>query len=151
MQLSRDHHLGLLLCWKIRTGLSNNIDEERIKAYVVAAYAQELKEHFYQEEQLLFNPMPEDDLMVCKAIEQHSAIRDLEQQISVAQQPAKELLTQFADLLEQHIRYEERELFPYLEAALDAETLSIAGAAVDKYHETAEPLNWSDEFWIRKR
>jgi hypothetical protein len=31
--LSREHHHGLLLGWKIRTGLSNGAPLERIKAY----------------------------------------------------------------------------------------------------------------------
>jgi len=29
--LSRDHHHGLLLCWKIRQGIKLNIEPERIK------------------------------------------------------------------------------------------------------------------------
>jgi len=29
--LSREHHHGLLLCWKIRTGLKKGIDIDRIK------------------------------------------------------------------------------------------------------------------------
>lgn len=29
--LSRDHHHGLLLCWKIRQGIKLNVEPERIK------------------------------------------------------------------------------------------------------------------------
>ena len=32
--LSREHHLGLILCWKIKTGFSNGISIERMKLYL---------------------------------------------------------------------------------------------------------------------
>ena len=31
--LSHEHHHGLLLCWKIKTGIKKNIDAARIKKY----------------------------------------------------------------------------------------------------------------------
>ena len=31
--ISREHHHGLLLCWKIRAGLKKGIEPERIKLY----------------------------------------------------------------------------------------------------------------------
>ena len=32
--ISREHHHGLLLCWKIRQGMKKNIEPQRIKVYV---------------------------------------------------------------------------------------------------------------------
>ena len=39
--LSRDHHHGLLLSWKIRSGFKKNIDVERIKVYADWFYIRE--------------------------------------------------------------------------------------------------------------
>ena len=44
--LSRDHHNGLLLCWKIRTGIRTEIDYTRISQYVLYFFEHDLKEHF---------------------------------------------------------------------------------------------------------
>ena len=52
--VSREHHHGLLLCWKIRTGVSKNIPLERIKMYADWFYATYLVPHFELEETHIF-------------------------------------------------------------------------------------------------
>lgn len=34
VQLSRDHHYGLLLCWKLKEGLKKEIEVERMSKYI---------------------------------------------------------------------------------------------------------------------
>src|SRR5690606_3210653 len=48
--VSREHHHGLLLCWKIRTGLAKNISPDRIKTYVDWFFDVYLRPHFELEE-----------------------------------------------------------------------------------------------------
>ena len=65
---------------------------------------------------------------------------DIETTVSI------ELLTAFADALEQHIRFEERTWFPHLEEILDTRHLEKIGKALDFIHET-EADTYHDEFW----
>ena len=44
--LSRDHHNGLMFCFRLNRGLEKNIDETRLKNYVDWFYANHIKEHF---------------------------------------------------------------------------------------------------------
>jgi len=48
--LSRDHHHGLLLSWKIRSGISKGVDINRIKKYADWFYTNHIKPHFGIEE-----------------------------------------------------------------------------------------------------
>lgn len=44
--LSRGHHHGLLLCWKIREGFKRNVDPERIERYANWCWYAHLASHF---------------------------------------------------------------------------------------------------------
>lgn len=140
--LSHDHHFGLLCAWKIRQGLKKEAEIERIKNYVQYFWASHLKEHFREEEEILF-PYANDE-MAHQIRREHQLIKtlasDIETTVSI------ELLTAFADALEQHIRFEERTWFPHLEEILDTQTLEKIGKALDLIHET-EADTYHDEFW----
>ena len=41
-----DHRHGLLLCWKLRTGLQKNVDPARMMAYCQRFHTQHLVPHF---------------------------------------------------------------------------------------------------------
>ena len=55
-----------------------------------------------------------------------------------------DILLELADTVEDHIRYEERVLFPHLQQELSNEQLEIIGEQI-----VDEPLadNYEDEFW----
>ena len=52
---SREHHHGLLLSWKIRSGFSKNIEVERIKKYADWFFINHLIPHFELEEKYIFS------------------------------------------------------------------------------------------------
>ena len=60
--------------------------------------------------------------------------------------PTEALLTDYAELLIAHIRYEERVLFPYMEENLSDEVLSEIGRNLSNEHHT-EVEEYPDEFW----
>ena len=60
--------------------------------------------------------------------------------------PTEALLTDYAELLTAHIRYEERVLFPYMEENLSDEVLSEIGRNLSNEHHTEEE-EYPDEFW----
>jgi len=147
MPLSREHHDGLLLVWKIKTGLSKAIEAKRIAGYVVFFYVSTLEAHFNLEEEFVFSLLPEDNVLRVKAESQHNEIKEMVSTLKLAYN--KENLLQFADLLERHIRFEERELFNFIEQNAIPELLLIAAAAMDS-HASSNKQYWNDEFWAKK-
>ncbi len=145
--LSKDHHHGLLLCWKIRQGLKMNVELERIRKYINFFWETHMVEHFRQEEVQLFSQIHEP---VCKqGIDEHEIIRLLISGINGHDKQTKKSYSQLVNLIEQHIRYEERVLFPYLETNISAEVLETIGKELEKYHPEEEV--YEDEFWILKK
>lgn len=74
---SIDHHQGLLLCWKIRTGLKKEVGIERISVYVNWFYTNYLLPHFELEEQYLFPVLDSSSNLIKRALEEHRIIRML--------------------------------------------------------------------------
>ena len=123
--LSHDHHHGLVVCRHIREAIARSEDPERISTYVQDFWANDLARHFDEEEQCFFTLLPPDDGLVQQALDEHRQMRKMITQISEA--ATVETLTEFGKLLEQHIRFEERSLFPHLEQQVPAALLSAAG------------------------
>lgn len=142
--LSKDHHFGLLCCWKIRQGIGKNIPADRIKTYVLYFWEAHLVKHFDEEEQLLFNKI--QDTLNLQAIAEHRQLRSLADEI--ANSASIKNLNAFADLLEKHIRFEERVLFPYLETIFPEEELQLIGQQLEKLHSTTATDDFADEFWV---
>ncbi|MDF3078836.1 MAG: hemerythrin protein [Sphingobacteriaceae bacterium] len=145
-ELSKDHHHGLLLGWKIRQGLQRKIAPEAIKNYVSYFVNEALLPHFREEEEVIFSSLADTDNLIQEALKEHSQIEDLAKRIS--KKPNTENLNLLADLLDAHIRFEERTLFPHLEQNLTAEVLESIGQELKNRH---QPFieNYPDEFWKR--
>ena len=145
--LSKEHHFGLLNSWKINKGINRGISINIIKNYVIFFWENNLQQHFKEEEELLFNVI--DDDKINSAIEQHTSIREKINTLYNGHADSL-LLQQFAQELNDHIRYEERILFPFLEKALPLNQLQQIGVALDSSHSNNYNENYPDEFWIRK-
>lgn len=140
-EVSRDHHHGLLLCWKIRTGLLKNIQPERIKTYVDWFYATYLVPHFIMEETYIFPILGKDHPWIKKALAEH---RRLNRLFSTSTADIK-TLGQIEETLEQHIRFEERQLFNHVQQVASATQLEI----IEKQHNNEKfKDNTDDPFWI---
>lgn len=143
--LSREHHFGLLFCWKIRQGLNKQVPAERIQPYVKHFWNNHLQEHFKEEETLLFTLM-EDDLTE-RARAEHTQI--IQFVTAVSNTPAQhELLNSLADALDNHIRFEERILFPHMEKELSEDKLVKLGDRLKHLHPEREKDDYPDEFWL---
>lgn len=145
--LSRDHHSGLLLCWKIRMGIEMGIEPKRIADYVTFYYNSHLESHFREEEMYVFPLVKSDDVMVKKALDEHRKIEQLVKEMNANTDYV--YLSQIEQLLNGHIRYEERELFPYIETNSDNTGLKKAGEIIAGLHSNVSEPAWTDEFWIK--
>jgi hypothetical protein len=140
---SHDHHDALLLCWKIRNGLSKGVERERIKSYSEWFYRNHLVKHFEEEEKYLFPVLGNQNELVGQALREHKRLHEL-----FGQKDADdELLTSIANELEAHIRFEERILFNEIQKAASEKDLQLLQENVS--HTTACE-NWNDHFWDRK-
>ena len=146
VKLSREHHTTLLFCWKIRNGLKQGAETGRIIKYVHYFRDTHMLPHFKQEEEILFAPVK--DNMVQKAIEDH---KDILQQVDLLEKDGTNIeskLMNLADTVDNHVRYEERELFPHLEKILSNDQLAEIGQLMKEDED--HPDDFADEFWIRK-
>jgi len=138
--LSRDHHHGLLLAWKIRKGFSKNIPTERMKNYVDWFFETYLIPHFDLEEAHIFPVLGMEHEGVVRALAEHRRLIRLYRE----QEDLHVVLTRIEEELEQHIRFEERQLFNEIQRVASPAQL----AKIKNMHqETAFIENNADEFW----
>lgn len=138
-EFSREHHHGLLLCWKIRTGFSKDISPERIKKYADWFYKNHLITHFKLEEMLIFPVLEADDPLIKQALDEHQELHQLFKSTNT-----EDALHRIQEKLEKHIRFEERSLFVKIqENASEQEFANIQ----EKHTEKQFKDNLTDEFW----
>jgi hemerythrin-like domain-containing protein len=148
-KLSREHHFSLLFCWKIRQGLKKKIDLERICKYVQYFWNEHLKFHFREEEQVLFSM--QEGRLVQKAIREHRHIRAQVKEIeNFSDKNVDQRLEELADTVDNHVRYEERQLFPHLERKLSLDQLEAIGMQLKKLNHSPLQDQYIDEFWNNK-
>lgn len=147
VELSKDHHFGLLFSWKMKEGLKKNIEFSRIKKYINFFWEGHLKEHFQEEETLLFNQM--DDPLCEQGKAEHRLLADKLKKLNENVKDAEEI-TEFAALLINHIRFEERTLFPHLETVLPESVLSNVCEILTRQHAVPFKDDYPDEFWTHQ-
>ena len=143
MPLSRDHHHGLLLCWKIRTGYRKNIETSRIQSYAHWFYTNYLLAHFEVEEKYVFSILGRGDKLVKRALMEHRKLRRLFEGV---RQEAKNLGL-IEERLEAHIRFEERVLFNNIQDVASASELEEMLLRHSDQSEMQHVEEWNDEFW----
>ena len=139
--ISREHHHGLLLCWKIRTGIKRQIEPERIKKYSDWFYTSQLLPHFELEEEHIFTLLGNENELVKKALSEHRRLKRLfESETEVMKN-----LTLIEEELESHIRFEERVLFNEIQLISTEEQLQ----EIKRIHTEEKFLdNLTDAFWL---
>lgn len=147
MPLSREHHFDLLLAWKLRKGLAYEVAPDRMAAYIRYLDENLMRAHFEDEEKELFSHFPEDQ-QVQRALAEHRQVRNLVDRIVSGQQQDADSFNALADLVEAHVRFEERELFPYLEGKFSPGELMRIEKAIDEKHQGFQEV-WEDPFWAQ--
>lgn len=139
-KLSREHHHGLLLAWKIKTGFSKNVPIDRIKKYTDWFYATHLKPHFQAEEMQVFPILGNDNILIQKAIQEHQQLSNFFNETNNVELALKQITIELVN----HIRFEERVLFNQIQAIASPEQIGM----IEALH-TNEPFidNTTDPFW----
>jgi len=129
--LSHDHHQGLILAQVIKKGspqyknLPNSIVGK--KDYSIKFYNDELIKHFEDEEKILFPVVngkdDEIDNLIEEIITEHKKIKQLVNQLE-SDEDVENTLDELGNILESHIRKEERDLFTKIQEILTKEELT---------------------------
>jgi hemerythrin-like domain-containing protein len=129
--LSREHLKALLAAKSLREAG----DLEDATRSFLEFWRGEGRHHFRVEEEVLLPTWamhaPIDRPRVARMLEEHLAIRRAALRLEAGEVPLEEL-PEIGTLLHDHVRFEERELFPIIEEALDAEALMRLAAAVEQ-------------------
>src|SRR5688500_18476139 len=75
--LSRDHHHGLLLSWKLREGIKRKIEPARMMKYIRWFWVTQLKPHFEEEEKHVFTVLDRSHPLILQAIAEHRRLESL--------------------------------------------------------------------------
>lgn len=127
-KLSHDHHHGLVMALRLKKGgpasPNDNWPTEREKQVesLLAFAKNDLFRHFTIEEEQLLG-LASNPALDARLTQDHADLRELLSRIEMASN-ADELLKEFGQKLEAHIRFEEREFFPHLQDVLGDDRLA---------------------------
>jgi hemerythrin-like domain-containing protein len=136
--LSSEHHQALLVAFQLKQGLAGHPESagapKDLPGLLALARRFEeriLRAHARAEEELLGRFLTAGDMRRLEA--EHAELTRL-LEASRRSRPAEQraLLAAFADLLERHVRWEERELFAYAEDHVDEATLATIGGELER-------------------
>ena len=136
--LSSEHHQALLVAFQLKKGLAGHGESAGAPRDLpgLLALARRFENtlfltHTKAEEEVLGRHLSPEDAKRLK-FEHVEMVRLLTLARQARASDMRQALTSFADLLERHIRWEERELFPRCEAALDESDLATVGHELEK-------------------
>jgi hypothetical protein len=136
--LSSEHHQALLIAFQLKKGLAGHAETAGAPKDLpgLLALARRFEDsiflaHTRAEEELLGEHISSTDMKRLK-FEHGEMIRLLELARTAKPGDLRQALTSFADLLERHIRWEERELFPGCEGVLGDDELARIGHELEK-------------------
>lgn len=145
--LSHDHHHGLALALRCRKQALGQIRpmgaqglRERAKEFHTF-FSNNLVRHFRAEEQILFpligSLVPESQSIIDRLLKDHEEIRTANKRLE-SETGLGKLIFDLGDLLERHIRTEERELFPLFERHVGVTEAEGAAEEIRKILERVE-------------
>jgi len=131
--LSRQHHNGLLAVLLLEKGIKRGADTRQLCDFINWICTEDLDLHFSLEEQHLVPLMDE-----------HRLLQELKMQINAALNPSD--AAAFADLLEKHIRFEERVVFPAAEQYLTPDEMNELGSVLS-VHDDQNCMRYPIKLW----
>jgi hemerythrin-like domain-containing protein len=145
--LSRQHHNGLLAALLLKKGIAKSAAANVMAAFIVDFWKNDLTEHFESEEEVLIPALINTSLdkdLTEQLLKEHALIRSY---IDSLKNKADDLSTikAFTELLEKHIRFEEKIYFPEAEKLLSQEQLQKIGEQLKEEGENC--MNYPVKFW----
>ena len=102
-----------------------------------------MKDHFRKEESALTKILSTNDVLIERMIDDHVAIQEKIHDLN--KWATEDGLTRLSQIINYHVRFEERQLFEHIERTATAEQLQ--NLAID-LEDNTELSDWKDEFWM---
>ena len=143
--LSHDHYHGLLTARRIREMLDEGVAPEDVAVFASRFWTEHLQRHFEEEEDFILPALYEvgAEELAERTLDEHRSIREQVRSLS-AKDASHAALSQLADDLQVHARFEEREVFPALEQKASEEALHAIGEHLRR--EEDKP-HWDPSTW----
>jgi len=118
--LSRQHHNGLFFCLLLDKGVKKQADKIILRDFCMYFWAEDLKHHFELEEKHLSDFVSYAALKdeIEKMLSEHLFIRKFFEQTDILNEYS--ISDKLQNILEKHIRFEERELFPLIQSTISS-------------------------------
>jgi hemerythrin-like domain-containing protein len=141
--LSVEHHHGLVAARRLRQAAAGLTPLGKAIAGFLEAWRVELGPHFRAEEEILLPAFAQavavDDTRIVRTLTEHVALRRVVRDLERAEGEQQKILARTIGLaLEDHIRFEERVLFPAIEAALEGPRLAELAHELQLYSSREE-------------
>lgn len=129
--LTHDHHHALAQARRLLdvAKMTDETQRRNLANDFVNFYFGRAIRHFHEEEELFFAPVvdhPEAQELVARAVSDHlrlhALVRTVKRQLSSGDADG-EVLEQISEMLTNHVRFEEQELFPVIERLIPEEDL----------------------------
>ncbi len=147
-KLSHQHHNGLMAVLLLKKGVEKKAALDVLNGFVIHTWENELRTHFIKEEVYLHphflhlsGLMPMYEQMKTE----HHEIRRMIDAIRSGESSI-ELIRSFYTSLEKHIRFEERDLFEYIQDHIGAEQFAAVEKSLDVLTASA-CSNYPVKFW----
>ena len=141
LPLSHDHHHALALALRCRKQALGQLKPMGVEGLRLRAlelrdfFDKQLAPHFRAEEEALFpfmrDAVPESAVMLDELLRDHESFRQAVQKLAAGTGTGK-LIFDVGDLLERHIRREERELFPLFEKHVESGRAEVVGQNIKR-------------------
>jgi hemerythrin-like domain-containing protein len=146
--LSRQHHNGLLAAMLLKKGIKKAANPKEMAAFIIDFWYKDLEDHFKAEEDHLLPAVATVDFdkkLTDTLKGEHTLLRSYV--YFLQDDPTNiEVIEQFSTLLEQHIRFEEKQFFPAAEELLTELQLEELGKHLHE-NDTQSCINYAGKFW----
>jgi iron-sulfur cluster repair protein YtfE (RIC family) len=146
--LSHDHYNGLVVADRVKNGIARGGDQGEIRQYVLHFWRTALANHFQVEEDVLLPVLanPAGRPLAERLREEHAELTLIIGQLVMEEGSAGDLLSRFHEQLRQHIRFEERTLFPHIERHAPPASIEEIGRQLER-DEPNVVVDWPIRFW----
>lgn len=150
--LSRQHHQGLLVALLLEKGIKKNASIKDMRDFILQFWEDELRVHF-EKEDVLFLPLaytyPQLIEGLTRLKTEHQELRMLIQKLNNEVRSEQiESINNFSNKLEQHIRFEERQLFNLIQETLPEDELTAFNNELQSISEKDFCTRYPVKFWV---
>lgn len=146
--LSHQHHNGLMAALLLKKGVEKQAATTVMDDFILSIWNGELRNHFIKEEVYLHPHV----LQIPTLMEKYEQMKTEHHQIRYIVDAIRngdstvEQIRDFYTLLEKHIRFEERDLFPYIQEQIQPEQLNELGRNLQQL-ESKACSDYPVKFW----